>query len=91
MDFVKSSESVQKKFFNMWYAQRPGDFKALSRAMEMYKQSRPINSLNNVANVSMGNMTSEDVIRTELDSLGITSGGEDVEYKYQDASASMTR
>ena len=91
MDFVKSSETVQKKFFNMWYAQRPGDFKALSRAMEMYKQSRPINSLNNVANVSMGNMTSEDVIRTELDSLGITSGGEDVEYNYQDASASMTR
>lgn len=91
MDFVKSSETVQKKFFNMWYAQRPGDFKALSRAMEMYKQSRPLNSLNNVANVSMGNMTSEDVIRTELDSLGITSGGEDVEYNYQDASASMTR
>jgi hypothetical protein len=91
MDFVKSSETVQKKFFNMWYAQRPGDFKALSRAMEMYKQSRPINSLNNVANVSMGNMTSEDVIRTELDSLGITSGGEDVEYNYQDASTSMTR
>lgn len=87
MNFVKSNETVQKKFFNMWYAQRPGDFKALSRAMEMYKQSTPANSLNSVANVAMGNMTSEDVIRTELDSLGITSGGEDIEYNYQDASS----
>ena len=82
MNFVKSNLQVQKKFFNMWYAQRPADFKALDRAMNMYNQNRPATALNQVANVAMGNVGSDDIVRTELDSLDLTAS-----YNFEEASS----
>ena len=82
MNFVKSNLQVQKKFFNMWYAQRPADFKALDRAMNMYNQNRPAPALNQVADVAMGNVGSDDIVRTELDSLDLTAS-----YNFEEASS----
>ena len=82
MNFVKSNLQVQKKFFNMWYAQRPADFKALDRAMNMYNQNRPATALNQVADVAMGNVGSDDIVRTELDSLDLTAS-----YNFEEASS----
>lgn len=82
MNFVKSNLQVQKKFFNMWYAQRPADFKALDRAMNIYNQNRPATALNQVADVAMGNVGSDDIVRTELDSLDLTAS-----YNFEEASS----
>ena len=82
MNFVKSNLQVQKKFFNMWYAQRPADFKALDRAVNMYNQNRPATALNQVADVAMGNVGSDDIVRTELDSLDLTAS-----YNFEEASS----
>ena len=82
MNFVKSNRQVQKKFFNMWYAQRPADFKALDRAMNMYNKNRPATALNQAADVAMGNVGSDDIVRTELDSLDLTAA-----YNFEEASS----
>lgn len=82
MNFVKSNLQVQKKFFNMWYAQRPADFKALDRAVNMYNKNRPATALNQVADVAMGNVGSDDIVRTELDSLDLTAA-----YNFEEASS----
>jgi len=82
MNFVKSNLQVQKKFFNMWYAQRPADFKALDRAVNMYNKNRPATALNQVADVAMGNVGSDDIVRTELDSLDLTAS-----YNFEEASS----
>lgn len=82
MNFVKSNLQVQKKFFNMWYAQRPADFKALDRAMNMYNKNRPATALNQAADVAMGNVGSDDIVRTELDSLDLTAA-----YNFEEASS----
>ena len=82
MNFVKSNLQVQKKFFNMWYAQRPADVKALDRAVNIYNQNRPATALNQVADVAMGNVGSDDIVRTELDSLDLTAS-----YNFEEASS----
>lgn len=90
MEAVKNM-TIQKKFFDMWYPVRPADFRGLPRAMELYNKNRPLQSLNQVSDVSLGNMSSDDVVRTELDSLGITAGGQNVEYNFEEASSDSTR
>jgi len=63
MEFVKNM-TVQKKFFNIWYPVRPTDFRALPRAMKMYNEKKP---LSNIAS------SKEDMISSQLDSLGLTA------------------
>ena len=50
--------------------------------MNMYNQNRPATALNQVADVAMGNVGSDDIVRTELDSLDLTAS-----YNFEEASS----
>ena len=52
----------------------------------MYNKNRPATALNQVADVAMGNVGSDDIVRTELDSLDLTAA-----YNFEEASSDYSQ